>query len=94
MNAAFGTTPISHEDFAAGLVVLRVLTPENMINAIDAEHDGQRDNAFANLQPVNGSWATKESMDASRGFTRHASVVTLSHRVDPVTRRAVGAKSQ
>jgi hypothetical protein len=37
MNAAFATTLISHEDFVGGLVVLRALTLENMINAIDAE---------------------------------------------------------
>jgi hypothetical protein len=35
MNAAFGTTLTSHEDFVAGLVVLRALTLEKMINAID-----------------------------------------------------------
>jgi hypothetical protein len=36
MNAAFGTTLTSHEDFVGGLVVLPALMLENMINATNA----------------------------------------------------------
>ena len=58
MNAAFGTTLISHEDFVAGLVLLRALTLENMINAIDTGHDGHRNKIFPNL--LNGCFRSLE----------------------------------